>query len=108
MLAHTAAAMFRRQARALINAAVLVAVALCARPVLAQQILQTYGDTLTSVLFSGHTGGQDVKPRFDQRGVNLDGSLRSPATFRWALAGNPFGEGTVPDARLGEVRLATG
>ena len=77
-------------------------------PALARQILQISGDSLTSVKYASATGGQDVRPRFDQRGVGIDGSLRAGSVYGLALAGNPFGEGVVNGGRLGDVNLATG
>ncbi|MGE4198429.1 MAG: hypothetical protein AB7G11_15045, partial [Phycisphaerales bacterium] len=75
----------------------------------AQQILETYGTSLTSYKYASATGGQGVRPRFDQRGVGLDGSARAGSLQGWALAGNPLGEGSVGGGRLGAgINLATG
>ena len=55
----------------------------------ANQILEVYADSLTTYQ-AGLTGVQGVMPRIEQRGVNLDGSLRAGSTFQMAVAGNPF------------------
>jgi YD repeat-containing protein len=56
----------------------------------ADQILEIYADSLTTYLESSTTNVQDVRPLVDQRGVNIDGSMRKGAALPMALAGNPF------------------
>jgi RHS repeat-associated protein len=71
------------------------------------QILDFYGTSLTSVKVTATTPVQDVRPRFDQRGVNLDGTLRAPAVWGGSVAGNSM-EGGVGGRMLGDVDLVTG
>jgi hypothetical protein len=85
----------------------LVALALCGIA-LADQILEIQNATLTSVLFSGKTTVHGVRPRTEQRGVNVDGSLRSPPTFPFALAGNPYESVWRGHDTHNGVRLDTG
>lgn len=73
----------------------------------ADTILEIYGPSLT-IYKAGVSLGQDVHPRFDQRGVGIDGTLRAAPTFGWAIAGNPFGDAPTPSNRIGDVRLDTG
>jgi hypothetical protein len=75
--------------------------------VAADQILQAYSATLTTYL-AAKTLVQGVKPRPEQRGVNLDGSLRKGSTHPIALAGNPFESAWRGSAELNNVRLDTG
>ena len=56
-------------------------IALCATAattssVLADQILEIDDATLTTYVATAKSGIQDVRPLVDQRGVNIDGSLR--------------------------------
>jgi hypothetical protein len=75
---------------------------------LADQILETYSASLTTYLPTGKTKVQNVRPRAEQRGVNLDGSLRSAPGIPAALAGNPFESVWAGTASLEGVRLDTG
>jgi RHS repeat-associated protein len=72
------------------------------------QILEIDSGTLTSYLPSAGTPVQGVKPLVSQRGVEIDGSLRRPPTFSWAINGNPFGAGDAGTSRIGDMDLATG
>ena len=76
-------------------------------PLCAQQLLQFHPDSLTTYL-ADPTGVQDASPIFEQRGVNVDGSLRAPPTFPMSVHANPFESvwrGTVEQNGL---RLSTG
>jgi RHS repeat-associated protein len=53
------------------------------------QILQTHAESLTTYLPSV-TAVQDVRPRPEQRGTNLEGSMRKGSPLPFAIAGNPF------------------
>ncbi len=82
---------------------------LLAGPASADQILETHNASLTSYVPTSKSSIQDVRALVDQRGVNLDGSLRAGSTHRMAMAGNPFGESWSRNQVLGGgVRLDTG
>ena len=53
-------------------------------------ILTIFDDSLTSYQPTGATNIQDIRPQVGQRGVNLDGSMRSAPSQRMAIEGNPF------------------
>jgi RHS repeat-associated protein len=72
------------------------------------QILETFNDSLTTYQCTNKTLVQDLRPLVEQRGVNLDGTLRSGSLVPLALAGNPFGESWDANARSNGVNLATG
>ena len=80
---------------------------LCAAPARGDQILTNYGASLTSFKYAGSTRVQLARPRFDQRGLNLDGSLRAGPLFSWSIAGNPF-EAGMGGGKLGDLSLLTG
>jgi RHS repeat-associated protein len=73
----------------------------------ATQILEIYSASLTSYK-AAKSIVQDVRPRAEQRGVNLDGSLRSGSTFSMAVAGNPFENAWRGDANHNGILLDTG
>lgn len=60
---------------------------LLATSALADQILEVNDASLTAYVPTSTSNVQDVRPLVDQRGVNLDGSLRAGAAHRMALAG---------------------
>ena len=72
------------------------------------QILEIYDDSLTTYLPSGNTNVQDVRPLVTQRGVNIDGSLRSAPGFALQIAGNPFGEVWTGKEKLNDIRIDIG
>ena len=77
----------------------------------ADPVLDVYGTSLTTYLYvvgNGSTLGQSVRPLAEQRGVNLDGSLRLGSTHPMSLQGNPFGEAWNSNMMLSGVRLDTG
>ena len=80
---------------------------LCGGGVAADTIKQRDGTSLTTVMYAGASAGQDVRPRFDQNGAYIDGSLRARGGYAWALNADPFERGAA-GARLGAVELATG
>ena len=67
------------------------------------QILEVYNASLTTYLPAAASSGQGVTPLFNQRGVGIDGSMRAPSTFAWAMAGNPSGN----PAGLGKLDAIT-
>lgn len=76
-----------------------------------QKILEINGDSLTSYKASSNpTPVQLMNPTHLNRGVNMDGSLRSGSLQGWTCAGNPFGDGVGwgPHNRLDTIRLDTG
>jgi hypothetical protein len=76
--------------------------------VLYSKVLEVYDTSLTSYLTSAKTLVQDLRPRAEQRGVNLDGSMRSAPTHGLALAGNPFESAWRGHDSHNGVRLDTG
>jgi len=78
------------------------------RPSLGDTVLQTHDAALTSYLATSKSAVQDVRPQYEQRAVNLDGTLRLGSSFPLMIAGNPNGEGWNGQARLGDLRLDTG
>ncbi|MBX3403604.1 MAG: hypothetical protein KF699_09370 [Phycisphaeraceae bacterium] len=92
-----------------VSALVLAALAGVPMRASGQQVLEIYGDSVDSYRASAASGGQDIRPMLQQRGVGVDGSMRAGSTFGWALAGNPSDPGgSVGQTRLGDVHLATG
>ena len=85
----------------------LLAIGACAGVAAADVILQTYADSLTTYK-AGKTKVQDARPRVEQRGVNLDGSLRRESTHFLSVEGNPFESVWDGEAELNDVRLDTG
>jgi YD repeat-containing protein len=71
-------------------------------------VLDMYGASLTSYQAASKTAVQDVRPRFDQRGVDMDGTLRAPMALGWAVAGDSVGGGYSGGRTLGDVNLFTG
>ncbi|MDP1793332.1 MAG: hypothetical protein Q8K63_04260, partial [Acidimicrobiales bacterium] len=94
-------------ARSSRSARVALAVGALSALVGADQILRVWGEALTNYKASA-TPVQKVEPLPEQRGVNLDGSLRLPATLPIAIAGNPFGANWAPHGDFGGIRLDTG
>jgi RHS repeat-associated protein len=74
----------------------------------ADQILEVYGTSLTSYKPAATSVGQDVWPLHQQRGVNIDGTIRAGSSMGWALAGNPFSESWDGHIRLGDLRVDLG
>jgi YD repeat-containing protein len=72
------------------------------------QILEIFGDPLTTYLPASNTNVQDVRPLVAQRGVNLDGTLRSMTGHLMYIAGNPFGDVWGGRERLNDVRIDIG
>ncbi len=72
----------------------------------ADPILLVHDDSITDYNAAATTA-QDVRPRAEQRGVGLDGTMRAGGAFPWAVRGNPFESG-VQGERLESLRLATG
>lgn len=71
--------------RSVLPVVAILALAASAR---AQQILETFDDSLTTYLPPGTTAVNGVRPQVSQRGVNLDGSWRSTPGFPMQIAGN--------------------
>src|SRR5262245_33314919 len=61
-------------------------------------ILEVHSASLTTYLPSAATAVQDIRPQVLQRGVNLEGSLRSGSSFPLQLAGNPFERPALSDS----------
>ncbi|MCH8342427.1 MAG: RHS repeat-associated core domain-containing protein [Planctomycetes bacterium] len=88
--------------------AALLAMVAPQRPAWADPILEIYNDSLTTYLPTSKSNIQDIRALVDQRGVNIDGSLRTAAGPPMALAGNPFSEPWNESMILSGVRLDTG
>jgi len=74
-------------------------------------ILEVYNDSLITYLPSAASAVQDIRPLANQRGVNLDGSLRAGSTLGLHLNGNPLGGGGAAwsaQQRMSGVRLDIG
>jgi len=74
-------------------------------------ILEVYNDSLITYLPSAASAVQDIRPLANQRGVNLDGSLRAGSTLGLHLHGNPLGGGGAAwsaHQRMSGVRLDIG
>ena len=54
------------------------------------QILETYDASMTTYKPTGNTLVQGVRPQVVQRGVTLDGVMRSSPAFPMVCSGNPF------------------
>lgn len=72
----------------------------------ADQILQIHAPSLTTYKADA-SAVQGVRPLSIQRGVGIDGTLRSGPAMRWAIAGNPF-EGRAGGEWFGNIALASG
>jgi len=70
--------------------------------------LDIYNDSLTTYLVTTATTVQDVYPLAEQRGVNIDGSLRVGSAVPMSMAANPFGESWNSTQMLSSIRLDTG
>jgi hypothetical protein len=86
----------------------LAALALFAGNAAAQQIVEVYNDALTTYLSSGNSLLQGVRPLHLQRGVNIDGSMRSRPGFPMRLNGNPFENAWVGQQYQGDLRIDVG
>ena len=74
----------------------------------ADQFLEIHNASLTTYVPSAKSNIQDLRPQVEQRGVNLDGTLRAGSTHAMALAGNPAGSLWRGSQTLSGVRLDTG
>lgn len=74
----------------------------------ADQILKNYSDSLTSYKASAKSSIQDIRPLVDQRGVDLDGTLRAPSTQNLSVAGVSSGDRWNGNQRLSGTHLVTG
>lgn len=81
---------------------------LAAGPAYGQSLLETNSPSLTTYLPASATPVQNLRPGVLHRGVNLDGTARSPAAFEWHVGANPFPEDWNSNLRQGEVRLDIG
>jgi RHS repeat-associated protein len=72
------------------------------------QILEIHSDSLTTYKPTGQTAVQLVRPLVSQRGVNIEGSLRSAPALAMDLQGNPFESVWVGKERQGELRIDIG
>lgn len=71
----------------------------------AAPLLSVTGTSLTNYLPAGATSGQDVWPRHAQRGVGMDGALRSGSPQGFALSANPSAESWNAKMMVGSVRV---
>src|SRR5262245_29516321 len=70
-------------------------------------IKEVHAPSMTSLLVSSSTPVQDIRPQALQRGLGIDGRLRSSLSEQMAIAANPF-EDAWRAASIGGVSLATG
>jgi YD repeat-containing protein len=70
-------------------------------------VLDVYGPTLT-VDPTSTSSHQPAWARWEQRGVDIDGTLRMPVPLGWSVAGDPLGGGYAAGRTLGDVNLCTG
>jgi hypothetical protein len=96
-----------RLARTLAFVPFVLTLPLFARPSQAQ-ILEIHADSLTTYKPTGQTAVQLVRPLVSQRGVNVDGSLRSAPGLAMALQGNPFESVWVGKERQDDLRIDIG
>lgn len=99
--------MVLRSIRPLVQLLVVTAFYCSSIPAHAQQILEIDSTTLTTYQ-AEETHIQDVRPLAEQRGVRIEGSLRSPSTFRMAIQGNPFEQVWRGTEAINGLRLDTG
>ncbi|HMN42745.1 MAG TPA: hypothetical protein PKE29_18035, partial [Phycisphaerales bacterium] len=102
--------MRRYLSRALPGACLLVAVCSAQATPVTAPVLDIYGASLTAHPPDATTfnGLINMAPRLDQRGVDIDGTLRMPVPMGWAVGGDPLGGGYSAGRTLGDVSLATG
>ena len=72
------------------------------------QILESANDSMTTYRPSGNSTLQGVRPQVTQRGVTLDGAMRSSPGFPMVLAGNPFENAWVGRENYAGIRIDTG
>ena len=72
------------------------------------QILEIASDSLTSYRYTGNTPVQGVRPQYNQRGVTIDGAMRSPPAYPMVLAGNPFENAWTGRESYGGIRADLG
>ncbi len=70
-------------------------------------LLLMHDASLTSYLPSGATNVQDIRPMAAHRGTNVDGSVRTPNAFGWAIYANPAAGG-VGGQYSGDLRVDLG
>src|SRR5947208_7153125 len=74
-------------------------------------ILDLYGPSLTYFKpddMYTPTPVQNMGPRYWQRGVDVDGTLRQPVPLGWSVAGDPLGGGYRSGARMGDIEVYDG
>jgi YD repeat-containing protein len=79
-----------------------------ARATVTAKVLDIHGDSLTSYQATSKTAVQDLRPRFDQRGVDIDGTMRVSMPLGWAVGADTLGGGYSSGRTLGDVNLFTG
>src|SRR5262245_58963139 len=72
------------------------------------QILEIASDSLLSYRYTGNTVVQGVRPQYNQRGVTVDGAMRSRPAYPMVLAGNPFENAWVGRENYGGLRADLG
>ncbi len=97
-----------RSARLYYLVLVATSLLLCTSSALADQILENHDDSLTTYKPSSKSNIQDVRALVDQRGVNVDGSLRLGSTHQMAPAGNLGREAWNRNQVFSGARLDTG
>jgi hypothetical protein len=72
------------------------------------QILEIASDSLTTNKYTGNTLVQGVRPQVVQRGVTIDGAMRSRPAYPMMLAGNPFENAWSGRENYGGIRIDVG
>jgi hypothetical protein len=72
------------------------------------QVLESASDPMTTYKPTGNTTIQGVRPRVLQRGVTLDGVMRSQPGFPMVCSGNPFENAWPGRESYAGIRIDTG
>src|SRR5262245_39894987 len=98
----------RALARVVLSALVAAAVLAMHAGAQVSKILETYSTSLTTYKPTGTSLLQGVRRLVTQRGLTIDGVLRSRPGFPMALAGNPFERAWTGHEFQQSLRLDTG
>jgi len=72
------------------------------------QVLEIASDSLTTYRYASNTTIQGVRPQVLQRGVTIDGAMRSRPAYPMAMAGNPFENAWSGRENYGGIRIDLG
>jgi YD repeat-containing protein len=94
--------------RSFLVLALFLALIPCRAAAQTSQILEIASDSLTSYRYTGNTLVQGVRPQYNQRGVTIDGAMRSAPAYPMVLAGNPFENAWTGRESYGGIRADLG